>query len=332
MNNARLFAAHGFLLAFGLVICSGCPDGDGSVDSGPEPMVDAGMEPDVEPSVVPDRPFCSGNFLAGDAQGVPNEPSLLEASGLVSSWTTPGLVWTHADSGAEPEIFALEADGQLSVKLNLGTNADDLEDIAVGLCPELNAACIYIFDTGDNGLSRSSVDIFVVTEERALQGGTLDDAELTTIPFSYESGPLDVEAAVVTTDGSTAYLFEKIDAANARVFSFDLHGGPGEVARRIATIETPGVNIPKGKMVTAADLHPTEERLVLRVYSGIFEYDLSGNIASDLEQVPALVAIPSEPQGEAIAYSFAGDSILSISEDPDQLEVQPILQYSCESD
>mgnify|MGYP003338204737 CR=1 FL=1 len=71
--------------------------------------------------------------------------------------------------------------------------------------------------------------------------------------------------------------------------------------------------------ITGAELHSTGERLVVRVYSGIYEYRLDpafGMERLDLAQVSEVVqAGDVEPQGEAVCYDAPGRGIYSISED-----------------
>ncbi|MEJ1973596.1 MAG: hypothetical protein WDM96_14385 [Lacunisphaera sp.] len=77
------------------------------------------------------------------------EPRNLEASGLAVSRRTPGLLWTHNDSGGEPILFALNTDGTLRGTLQLaGVTNRDWEDVAAF---ELDGqAWLMAAEIGDN--------------------------------------------------------------------------------------------------------------------------------------------------------------------------------------
>ena len=47
------------------------------------------------------------------------EPQNQETSGIAVSHRTPGMIWTHNDSGGEPVLFALNADGSLRGKVRV---------------------------------------------------------------------------------------------------------------------------------------------------------------------------------------------------------------------
>ncbi len=155
------------------------------------------------------------------------------------------------------------------------------------------------------------------------------------LPVRFPGEALDSEALVVAPDGSTFWLFEKVDAERARLFR---HPGPLANGRRVdlvavGTFVAPGVPVPRGRMVTAADLHPSGTRLLLRVYAGSYEYRFEAGQGPDdlpdLQPVVVSVGPLSEPQGETIAYDEAGTGILTVSEDPMLEPGQPIHHYRC---
>ena len=53
-----------------------------------------------------------------------------EASGLVTSSINPGMFWTHNDSGADAELFLIDQEGNIHLKIFLaGAESFDWEDI-----------------------------------------------------------------------------------------------------------------------------------------------------------------------------------------------------------
>src|SRR5690606_15453925 len=67
----------------------------------------AGCDPSREIAVL-DVPICR---VAQTPTQLPTE--LSETSGIVTSRTTPGKLWTHTDSGTEPILFGLDSVGTI---------------------------------------------------------------------------------------------------------------------------------------------------------------------------------------------------------------------------
>jgi hypothetical protein len=53
----------------------------------------------------------SETFLPPRVIGILQDSAINESSGIVASRTTPGLYWTHNDSGDGPYIYALDEHG-----------------------------------------------------------------------------------------------------------------------------------------------------------------------------------------------------------------------------
>jgi hypothetical protein len=91
-------------------------------------------------------------------------PALPEASGVTGSRRTPGLLWSHNDSG-EPVVFALDAAGVVKGRVEVaGADVTDWEDITIGPCAQ--GSCLYIADIGDNRRTRSQISVYRVPEPR----------------------------------------------------------------------------------------------------------------------------------------------------------------------
>ena len=88
---------------------------------------------------------------------------LEESSGVALSRLHAGVLWTHNDSGGDPEIFAIGEGGELLGRVTVtGAQLRDWEDLAVGDCEV--GSCLYIADTGDNQARRKSVGIYRIPE------------------------------------------------------------------------------------------------------------------------------------------------------------------------
>ena len=80
-----------------------------------------------------------------------------ESSGLVTSAINPGMFWTHNDSGADAELFLIDQEGNIHLKVFLsGAESFDWEDIA------RHGADLYIADMGDNDAKREHIIIYKI--------------------------------------------------------------------------------------------------------------------------------------------------------------------------
>ena len=105
----------------------------------------------------------------GPAETIANlqDSSIKESSGLAASRSTPGLYWTHNDSGDGPFIYAFDERGRRRGVWKLrGATARDWEDMATGPGPERNRSYLYIGDIGDNSGSRSEIVVYRVPEPK----------------------------------------------------------------------------------------------------------------------------------------------------------------------
>ena len=117
---------------------------------------------------------------------VAHEP-IAEMSGIVKSRRYPDVYWVHNDSGDEPRLFAIRADGGVvmppwlserfvvgaaaagsdgkqaypGVRIDMAANSD-WEDIAI------DQDTLYIADVGNNGNGRRDLGVYVLTEPNPL--------------------------------------------------------------------------------------------------------------------------------------------------------------------
>lgn len=318
------------------------PDDDGGPGSdGTDDGLDMEADAGEAPWMLPNRQVCAGRYSTPPVETGPLEDAeLVETSGLAASILNPGVLWAHNDSGDSARLFALGTDGRSLGQVVLdGANFIDAEDIAVATCPDRSGPCLYLADTGDNGLSASEVALYIIPEPLVdpIDGVEVDSTDVyQRIRFQYAGGPVDAEALAVEPDGSRAYIFEKRHADSVRVFALDAPFSEQSIAT--ATVMTefapPGIAfVNHGRSITAADLHLSGTRLLVRVYSGIYEYRFgSGQSVHDLASVqPTLITLGplSEPQGEALSYDETGQQIFSVSEDTGQMPGQPLHLFAC---
>jgi hypothetical protein len=307
------------------------------------PDVGAEVTPDVAPEVAADAEVepdnaCLGAY--GDPEAIFQLPgdSLVEISGLVASRTYPGVFWGHNDSGDEPRILAFNETGVLMDLRVQDVEAVDWEELSRGPCPLSNGDgdCLWVADIGNNLKNREVLTIIVVAEPEPA-GALIEHRPAEAIyTFRYPDDTMDAEAFVVALDGSRFYVIEKAAGDVARVFSSPtpLDGSETMTLVEVTTMTSPGEPVPYGKMMTAADLHPSGSRIVLRCYTGTWEYRFEpGQGFEHLGEIaPTYVALGplEELQGEAVAYGADGLDLFTVSEDPGFVGNQPFHRYACQ--
>jgi hypothetical protein len=260
-------------------------------------------------------------------------PELVEASGIAASRRINNRYWLHNDSGHDPIVYSLNQMGNVMGRLTVPVDATDWEDIAVARCPGRDESCIWIADIGDNLSQRSNVSM-IITPEPAETGDRVAD-DVWTLKIQYEDGPKDAEAVFVASDGSRFWIIEKAEGRKIKLYESQgaLRNGGQVVMRSILEFDAPGIAIERGRLVTAADLHPNGTRLLIRVYTGTYEYRLGSieQLSAIVGQIPVTVALGplTEGQGEAVSYSTNGRHVVTMSEDPEGQTPQPLNLYRC---
>ncbi len=314
--------------ALAALLALGC--GTGKPQPGPrDATVDAATGP------------CLGSYGPPEDTSV-GEPALRETSGVVALRHNPDVLWLHNDSGDRGRLFALATDGtplgQLAVP-GLDHATLDLEDIAAATCPDGSGPCLWLADTGNNLLDRTDLAVYAVAEPAVTKARPLGQATASRVwrlGVTYDRPAIDSEALVVAADGRAFHLFEKVDGKTARVFAATgpFVDGAALTMTTAGTLTSPGLSVRLGRMITGADLHPDGDRLLLRVYTGSYEYrGLAAGWASTLDaatRVTVALGPLTEPQGEAIAYDHAGRGVWTVSEDPKLATAQPLHYYPCQ--
>ena len=119
---------------------------------------DAGA-PDAGPAFIDDGGCSCAAWGASATVGTLGDPELVELSGLAASRVHPGVLYAHNDSGDSARFFAMTLTGAPLGRFSLaGAVAHDIEDIAVGPCPQ--GSCVYLGDIGDNLTMRSDDTVY----------------------------------------------------------------------------------------------------------------------------------------------------------------------------
>ena len=306
---------------------------DARLDAGIDLGLDAAVDPDATVQIDADvadmavPPGCLG-YTGAMEVGRIDGPILAEASGIAASRQTPGVLWIHNDSGNASAVYAVSTEGLVLGWVPLPPTID-LEDIAIARCPAAERWCLWLADIGDNGESRDDVRILVVPEPPISEGEIIVDG-ITTLTRTYADSPHDAEALVVAEDGQRFWIITKVDESQTQVFTSTAGAGPRGGLTEVARFDAPGIAVPLGRAVTGADLHPSGERLALRVYTGSYEYWLGDGGVEALATATArqITLGPfAELQGEAIGYAADGEGLWTVSEQVNG--DQPLHRYDC---
>ncbi len=163
---------------------------------------------------------------------------LKEASGLAQSNVSPELFFAINDSGNEPEIFAMDRQGN-----DLGFWAVDVdrnvdwEDLASFRYRDQNY--LLIADSGDNLLWRPWIEFFIIKEPDpdSLSLDSVIPVEWS-LKMTYPNGYRDSEAVAVDEKSETILILSK-RAVPAEIYRIPLKSSTGYVqATRMALLDT----------------------------------------------------------------------------------------------
>jgi len=243
--------------------------------------------------------------------------ALPEVSGITPSRTAAGVWWVHNDSGDQARLYAITTSGKLLGTFEVaGAQNRDWEDIASGPGRDGSPA-LYIADTGDNNLSRDDLVVYRVKEPNLSQGvadRATEPAEA--FPFRYPDGRHDAEALIADPKSGHIYIVTKTRTTPCGVYRFPmpLRSGQQVVLEKVKGTATSEIS--QMRLITGAATSPDGSRVVIRTYFAAIELRrAAGRPFEDVFNAePLLVKMPVERQGEAIAYSPDGKSLVTTSE------------------
>ena len=238
-----------------------------------------------------------------------SDPRFGEISGMTPSIRHPNVLWLHNDSGGGPRIFAVDATtcktlATLTIK---GARARDFEAIASGR-DAAGRAVLWLGDIGDNLDSWDSVEILRIKEPRRLRSR---EVSAETVAFTYADRPHNAEALLASPKRGRLWVVTK-QLARGSLYRLPapLRSGVVNVARKIQV---------EGGLITDGAISPLGDRYVLRDYVDAVIYD---GLPPGREI--ARIHLPYQTQGEAIAWSADGQSLLVASERDDRLIRVPV--------
>ncbi|NLU81422.1 hypothetical protein [Rhodococcus sp. HNM0569] len=239
----------------------------------------------------------------------PTDPGLTELSGLASAG---GRLYAIGDSGSDDAIAELDTDCRVTRWIPVPVDTVDVEDLAVG-----GDGTVWLADTGDNEHARGSIALIGVDPEN----GSARMHRLT-----YPDGAHDSETLLLMPDG-VPYVVTKNLFGPSAVYrpaggvSVDRLGGaeatPLEKVRDLDLARGGTRTALTETVFTGGAVSPDGSRVVVRSYSHAHVFDAREfgsppDPAASLSVDPRVtVELPRQPQGEAIAFTPAGDLLVA---------------------
>lgn len=252
---------------------------------------------------VTPRPVIGQQSCRADGELIPLK-GLLEASGVAVSRKSPGVLWSHNDSG-EPLLQAFTGEGASVGRLWVARAAvEDWEDIHVGSCPD--GSCVYVGDIGDNNARRGSLTIYRVPEPDSVADARSRKTE--SMRLTYPDGPKDAEALIVLPNG-WVFIVTKGERSPVVLYRTPHPFMNGATVRLepVATIVEGTRGVPRQDRITGADASSDGRWIVLRSLSAITFYLTSDLESGRVREVLRYdVSALGERQGEGVAFGEGG--------------------------
>ena len=199
-----------------------------------------------------------------------------EASGVEASRRYPGRFY-HVDDYSTTIYVTDLAGGNVQVVRISGGRAVDVEDLALGPCPE--GSCLIIADIGDNRAERNILELIVVAELDIYPPLV---EPLNRVRFRYPDGPRDAEALALHPNGDIFVVSRKLfptgNEAHARLYRLPAaqwHARRAGVRTLIRVVDLdfrPFADALPGRLVTAMDVSSDGLRMLLLTYEDAFEF------------------------------------------------------------
>ena len=235
-----------------------------------------------------------------------------ESSGVASATLTPGVLFTHNDSGDEPRFFAVGPTGATLATFTVaGAGAVDWEEMARGPASSGSGSSLYFADIGNNLRDRNVLDVYEVAEPVVVAGLDSTLPLLAVRHLSYEDFPHDAEAFFVhPVSGEIVVVAKEFHGLST------VYVARGTTLTKVARITFPLLMTPgaaavlgplSGTQATGAAINDAGTAIVVRTYLEAFEWQVLSTYAATFEAAPRRIALPATIQGEAITYAPNGD-------------------------
>lgn len=266
---------------------------------------------------------CCTTFASPTQVGQFAFSGLSELSGLVASRAHPGVLYAQSDSGG-PVIYAMGVTGTL-----LGTftfsdvKAIDWEDISVGPGPG-SGSYIYVGDIGDNaareggGTPRSDIIVYRLPEPNVTASASVGSQTITSwerLRFAYPDGAHDAETLMVDPVTGDLLIVTKEDSGASKVFraAGTTPVDTTTVLELQATLSI-GTDGKDSALVTAGDISPNGDAIILRTYKAIWQWCRQSTWANTFSGDRTKLPEATEDQGEGLTFASDGKAWYSAGE------------------
>ncbi len=248
-----------------------------------------------------------------------------ESSGLAVSRRTPGIMWTHNDSGGLPRLFVSTIEGRHLAIVNVrGASNRDWEDMASYSFDGKD--WLLIADVGDNRAVRKQYILYIIEEPEIdlnRENQILEAPVAEKIRFVYEDGARDCEAVGVDTVLRQILLLSKRDVPPV-LYSLPIRseGDDPIIAKRLVAVS----KIPRptaediaddpryGKyrsMPTAMDVNRNGTLAIVITYKDAYKFrrNMGKTWEESFVETPRILPLPKRRQGESGCFSAEGQAV-----------------------
>ena len=246
-------------------------------------------------------------------QKFPITPGIIEeASGLASSATMSGYLWTLQDSGRPNSLYLVSADGKAIKEFNIpGATNHDWEDLASGPGPVEGVNYLYIGETGNNNPPMTSTNIIYRIPEIGNIAEAFKQNNLEKITYSYPDGPRDAETVLLDPLTKDIFIVSKeLDKAGLYRLPYP------QSTSAVITAEKVG-NIPSVVFTTGGSVSVNGGEILIRTYisASYWKRKTGETIGQTLLRSPTKqLFIAAEPQGEAICFDREAKGFYTLGE------------------
>ncbi|GMR01963.1 MAG: hypothetical protein BMS9Abin20_0287 [Acidimicrobiia bacterium] len=256
------------------------------------------VPPTTTPATLPPDATACGVYASIVDVGTVASKALVEASGLAVSRTTPGVLWSHNDSGDTARLYAFDTSGSdLGVFDLPDALAFDWEDMAAGPGPDGAGSYLYVGGIGDNyNIRRGKIAVYRVPDvDPTTMTGSFE--EVVTLKYRYPDGSPNAEAILIDPIEPALYVITK---AKTEAFVYKGSLTPTGEESELELVTTLFLDAE----VTAADISWDGGVIALRGYRTVWMWQRAAgsSIAESLSTEPCLAPAPDELQGESIAF------------------------------
>ena len=247
----------------------------------------------------------AGTTAVGTTYCTITDPRLAELSGLV---VVGERLLALNDGGDQVAVHVLDRSCAVIDVRTAPVDPYDPEDLALA-----SDGTVWIADTGDNAVTRSSVALHAI---RA-------DGSSALYRLTYPDGPHDAEALLLAPDG-TPYLVTKKVLGASKVYRpvAALVDGATIALEEVASVNltltgTPGGPVGRAGqlLITGGAVSGDGRLLALRTYTDAYVWQLSGSdVPAALAAAPIRIPLPDSPQGEAISFAADNRALVVASE------------------